>query len=187
MDFSKFLHGFVKVVLCISRPLPKNQAEVWPTFQNLLKLLFWTNGVEWVKAFGPCAFGNVSFSIFCSLQMLKFLQSHKKKKLVWKWHRGGWKMLYGCMLPNLCEGELKCNTNLFPAFLHHSSLCNLFPTKTRQQYKSWANQAFLCRLFIVCHDWPCKRLMHYHCLHWMFLLVCDSEDFLVIVLVSLNS
>ena len=69
-------------------------------------------------------------------------------------------MLYGCMLPNLCEGELKCNTNLFPALLHHSSLCNLFPTKTHQQYKSWANQAFLCRLFIVCHDWPCKRLMH---------------------------
>ena len=34
----------------------QNQAEVWPRFQSLLKLLLWTKGVEWVKvlnALGP--------------------------------------------------------------------------------------------------------------------------------------
>ena len=50
MDMSKLLHGFVKVVLCISRPFAKqNQAEVWPRFQNLLRLLIWNKIVEWVK------------------------------------------------------------------------------------------------------------------------------------------
>ena len=49
--------GFVKVVLSFFRPLAKrNQAEVWPGFQRLLKLLLWTNGVEWVivlNSLGP--------------------------------------------------------------------------------------------------------------------------------------
>ena len=67
MDFSKLsklLHGFVKVVtwICLSRSMyflpfaKRNQAEEWQTFQSLLRLLFWTKGVEWVSvlnALGP--------------------------------------------------------------------------------------------------------------------------------------
>ena len=85
MNLLKLLRGFVKVALCISCPLPKTQVEVWPKLQNLSKLLFWTKGVEWVKALGSCVFGNVSLSIFCSLEIEKLLQSHKKKKLVLGW------------------------------------------------------------------------------------------------------
>ena len=62
-DFSKWLYGFFKVLngffcfrdlskffLCMSRPFAEqNQAEVWPRFACLLKVLFWTKGVEWVK------------------------------------------------------------------------------------------------------------------------------------------
>ena len=43
--------GFVRVVILISRHLPKKLADLWPTFQSLLKLLLWTKGVDWVKAF----------------------------------------------------------------------------------------------------------------------------------------
>ena len=64
MDLSKLLHGFVKVVtwICLSCSMyflpfaKKNQAEEWQTFQSLLRLLFWTKGVEWVSvlnALGP--------------------------------------------------------------------------------------------------------------------------------------
>ena len=41
----EFLQGFVKVVLCISRP----------RFQSLLKFLLWTKGVEWIKALNAFA------------------------------------------------------------------------------------------------------------------------------------
>ena len=34
----------------------QNQAEVWPRFQSLLKLLLWTKGVEWVKVLNALAF-----------------------------------------------------------------------------------------------------------------------------------
>ena len=40
----------------------QNQAEVWPIFQSLLKLLLWNKVVKWVKllnALGRCAFGNI--------------------------------------------------------------------------------------------------------------------------------
>ena len=82
MDFSKLLHGFVKIDIWISLscymnlsklihiftwicqicfmyfwPFAKQkQAEVGPRFQSLLKLLLWTEGIEWVKvlnALGP--------------------------------------------------------------------------------------------------------------------------------------
>ena len=78
IDFYELLHGFVKVVTWICQscstyfsPLAKqNHTEVWPRFQSLLKLLLWTNGVEWVKvvnAWVHCAFGNVFLYIlfFC--------------------------------------------------------------------------------------------------------------------------
>ena len=67
-----------------------NQAEVWPRFQSLLKLLLWTKGVDieskypmpWVR----CAFGNVCIFLhhgtqsckfhlaFCKFVILSFLQ-----------------------------------------------------------------------------------------------------------------
>ena len=40
---------FMKVVLYFSPFARQNQAEVWPWFQSLLKLLLWTKGVEWLK------------------------------------------------------------------------------------------------------------------------------------------
>ena len=57
MDFSTLLHGFFKVATWIFQscsmffsPFAKqNQAEVWPRFQSLLRLLFWNKVVEWVK------------------------------------------------------------------------------------------------------------------------------------------
>ena len=57
MAVSKLPYGFVKVVTWIGQccfmyfsPFAKqNQVEVWPQFQSLLKLLLWTNVVEWVK------------------------------------------------------------------------------------------------------------------------------------------
>ena len=57
MDSLKLLLGFVKVVTWICQscsmyflPFAKqNQAEVWPRFQSLLKLLLWTKGVKWIK------------------------------------------------------------------------------------------------------------------------------------------
>ena len=70
MDFSKLLHGFVKVFkwICQSCSLyfspfaKQNQAEFWPRFQRLLKLLLWTKGfyeskysMPWVR----CGFGNI--------------------------------------------------------------------------------------------------------------------------------
>ena len=78
MDLSKLLHGFVKVVTWICQscfmyfsPFAKqNQAEAWPRFQCLLKLLLWTQGVECVKvvsALGP----------FC---LFAFLYKHGVKK-----------------------------------------------------------------------------------------------------------
>ena len=44
---SSDVHGFVTVVLCIFAK--QNQAEVWPRFPTLLKLLLWTKVVEWLK------------------------------------------------------------------------------------------------------------------------------------------
>ena len=57
MDLSKLLHGFALVVTRICptvsvyfSPFAKqNQAEVWPGFQSLFKILLLTLGVEWVK------------------------------------------------------------------------------------------------------------------------------------------
>ena len=57
MDFSKMLHGSVQVAKWICQscsiyffPFAKqNQAEVWPRFKSLLKLLLWTKCAEWVK------------------------------------------------------------------------------------------------------------------------------------------
>ena len=40
MDWSK---------ICFLPFAKQNQAEVWPRFQSLLKLLLWNKGVEWVK------------------------------------------------------------------------------------------------------------------------------------------
>ena len=59
LDLSKWLHGFVKVVMWICPScstyfltfVKQDQAEVWPRFQSLLKLLLWTKGIEWVKVF----------------------------------------------------------------------------------------------------------------------------------------
>ena len=54
MDLSKLLIGCVKVVTWIcflfcSTFAKQNQADIWPIFQSLLKLLRRTKGVEWVK------------------------------------------------------------------------------------------------------------------------------------------
>ena len=50
-------------------PLSKqNQAEVWPRFQSLLKLLLWTKGVEWVKVLD-------ALSPLCLWQCFLLLQS----------------------------------------------------------------------------------------------------------------
>ena len=78
INFYKLLYGFVKVVTWICQscsthfsPLAKqNHTEVWPRFQSWLKLLLWTNGVEWVKvvnAWVHCASANVFLYIlsFC--------------------------------------------------------------------------------------------------------------------------
>ena len=40
MDFFKLLHGFAKIVFRYFSPFARqNQAEIWPGFQRLLKLL----------------------------------------------------------------------------------------------------------------------------------------------------
>ena len=63
------LHGFVKVFTWIfSRYFShfSNKAEVWPTFQSLLKLLLWTKGVEWVKilyVLGPLCLWQCFFTL----------------------------------------------------------------------------------------------------------------------------
>ena len=57
MDLSKLQHGLVLVVIWICQscsmylsPFAKqNQAEDWPRFHSLLKLLLWAKGVGWVK------------------------------------------------------------------------------------------------------------------------------------------
>ena len=62
MDLSKLLHGFALVVtrICLScfmyfSPFAKqNQAEVWPRFQSLLKLPLWTKGVESIQCLPLC-------------------------------------------------------------------------------------------------------------------------------------
>ena len=68
------LRGFVRVILVhISCPFAKqNQAEVWPRFQNLLKLLLSTKGLEWVKLLGSV----VPLHFFC-----KFLRQHYLKNI----------------------------------------------------------------------------------------------------------
>ena len=64
MDLSKLLHGFVNNIKWICQscslyfsPFAKlKQAEVWPRFHILLKLLLWTKVVKWIKvlnALGP--------------------------------------------------------------------------------------------------------------------------------------
>ena len=62
MNLSRLMHGFFKVITWICQSCSmwfsakQNQAEVWPRFQSLLKLLALTKGVEWVKvlnALGP--------------------------------------------------------------------------------------------------------------------------------------
>ena len=63
MDFSILIFGFVTYICqsCSMHSSPfarQNQAEVWPRFQSLLKLLLWTKGVAvgWFKelnALGP--------------------------------------------------------------------------------------------------------------------------------------
>ena len=70
IDFSKSLHGFVKVATWICQsclmyisPFAKQcQAEVWPRFQSLLKLLLTTKGLELVKVLNAlgvrCTFCN---------------------------------------------------------------------------------------------------------------------------------
>ena len=59
MDLSKLLHGFVKVA-------KQNQAEVWPRFRRLMKLLCFElkvlNGSKYSMPWVRCAFGNVFFS-----------------------------------------------------------------------------------------------------------------------------
>ena len=63
-QFSKLPHSFFRGVTLIFQrcsmffsPFAKgNQAEVWPRFENLLKLLLWNKVIEWVKvlnALGP--------------------------------------------------------------------------------------------------------------------------------------
>ena len=84
MDLSKLLHGFVKVVSWICQscfiffsPFAKqNQAEVWPRFQSLMKLLFWTIEVDWVKvlnALGPLCF----WQCFICIRTFKLFPSCK--------------------------------------------------------------------------------------------------------------
>ena len=69
MDLSKLLHGFVKVftwILSMYFSHFANKAEVWPTFQSLLKLLLWTKGVEWVKilnVLGPLCLWQCFFTL----------------------------------------------------------------------------------------------------------------------------
>ena len=52
--------------------LPKKK-EVWPRFQSLLKLLLWTQGVEWdivLNALGPLCHWQCLFYLFPSFQWI---------------------------------------------------------------------------------------------------------------------
>ena len=86
--FVKTVYGFVKVVLCFSAyPFAKqNQAEVWPRFQILLKLLFWIRGVQWVKvlnALGPLCllqcFYYVSANTFITQASTRYQYKHVER------------------------------------------------------------------------------------------------------------
>ena len=50
-DFLKLLHGFTGLCIYFSPFAKKKLADLWPRFQSWLKLLLWTKGVDWVKAF----------------------------------------------------------------------------------------------------------------------------------------
>ena len=70
------LHGFAKVFTWICQIFlyffaKQNQAEGWPRFQRLLKLLLWNKGVEWVKV------GN-ALSPLCLWQCLTLSCAHCK-------------------------------------------------------------------------------------------------------------
>ena len=62
MDLLKLLLRFVKVVLCISCPLPKKQAEVWPSFKACWSFCFKlkvSNESKFSMPLVRCALGNV--------------------------------------------------------------------------------------------------------------------------------
>ena len=118
MDLSKLLFGFVKVVtwiclwklFCISCPLP-DQAEVWPWFQSLLKLLLWTKGVEWLKVLNAQWGIETMYDIYeLSVKYIK-LQSkfwwRKKEVDLQGGSNGGWN---SCLLfPDSCSLFLSCS------------------------------------------------------------------------------
>ena len=66
------MQGFLSVVawICQSSPMyfspfaKQSQAELWPRFQSLLKLLLWIEGVEWAKVLND-ALGSVVPLVGC--------------------------------------------------------------------------------------------------------------------------
>ena len=77
MDLLKLLLGFAKVVLCISRPLQKKQAEVWPDFKARWSFCFEVkvaNESKYSMLWVSCACGNVKLNKSFLLQIRQFFK-----------------------------------------------------------------------------------------------------------------